>query len=88
VIAADGDAGAWRGTVVARNFAGGASVCHVELDGPSVELATTDRSVREGDRVGVRLTGAPVALVADEGTDADGRAFGPRSRLLRAATDR
>jgi ABC-type Fe3+/spermidine/putrescine transport system ATPase subunit len=72
LLSTDDDALAWRGVVRARHFAGGATHCHVALDGTSVELATTDRRVRdrirEGDRVGVRLAGTPVALVADDGT--------------------
>jgi ABC-type Fe3+/spermidine/putrescine transport system ATPase subunit len=62
--------GVWTGVVAARRFAGSAVVCRIALDGAVVEVATADRGVRDGDRVGVRLTGTVVALVpAAPGTD-------------------
>ena len=58
----------WPGVVTSRRFAGATTVYHVRLgDGGSaveVELASADRTAREGDRVRVRVARAPVALVA------------------------
>jgi ABC-type Fe3+/spermidine/putrescine transport system ATPase subunit len=63
----DGDAGAdgaWPGRVAARRFAGATTVYRVTLaDGAVVEVASADRSAREGDAVGVRLAAAQVAVV-------------------------
>jgi len=62
----DGSSDAWPGRVVACRFAGGATVCRVELArGVVVELAARDAGMREDDRVVVRADG-PVALVPAE----------------------
>ena len=59
----DGD-GVWPGRVAARRFAGATTVYRVTLaDGAAVEVASADRSAREGDAVGVRLAAAQVAVV-------------------------
>ena len=59
-------AGAWPGTVVGRRFVGAMLAFHVTLaDGLEVELFDTDRGVREGAIVGVRVAREPVAVVAE-----------------------
>ncbi|GAC1648969.1 MAG: ABC transporter ATP-binding protein [Gemmatimonadaceae bacterium] len=62
---ADGDAAdAWPGTVVGKRFNGSTMTYRVMLaDGVLVEVATGDRSVNEGERLGVRVAREPVALV-------------------------
>jgi putative spermidine/putrescine transport system ATP-binding protein len=74
---------AWLGKVIARRFAGGVNVCHVQLDdGPSVEITTLDRGVSENDRVGVRLHGTvalvPAAIDAPEASRERGLAAAAR----------
>ncbi|HUF26041.1 MAG TPA: ABC transporter ATP-binding protein [Gemmatimonadaceae bacterium] len=59
-----GAPGAWPGTVVGRRFAGAMLVVHVALaDGVAMEVHATNRSVREGERVAVRVAREPVAVV-------------------------
>jgi ABC-type Fe3+/spermidine/putrescine transport system ATPase subunit len=67
LIAPDGRVPAWRGEVVGRRFAGGHVVYRVRL-AREVEVEVTGGTsagdaVREGDTVGVRPAGAPVATV-------------------------
>jgi ABC-type Fe3+/spermidine/putrescine transport system ATPase subunit len=58
------DAPAWRGEVITRRFAGGHVVYRVRLaDATEVEVNGHGAGVREGERVGVRLAGIPVATV-------------------------
>ena len=65
-LAAPDALGAWPGTVVGRRFVGAMLAFHVALaDGLEVELFDTDRGVREGARVGVRIAREPVAVVAE-----------------------
>jgi ABC-type Fe3+/spermidine/putrescine transport system ATPase subunit len=55
---------AWQGVVTARRFAGALLAYHVRVsDTVELELFSTDRSVRAGDRIGVRVARAPVAVV-------------------------
>ena len=64
-LAAPDAPGAWPGTVVGRRFVGAMLAFHVALaDGLEIELFDTDRSVREGAKVGVRVAREPVAVVA------------------------
>ncbi|MDQ3698342.1 MAG: ABC transporter ATP-binding protein, partial [Gemmatimonadota bacterium] len=57
--------GAWSGVVTGRRFAGALLAYHVRLsDKVEVELYSSERGVREGDRVGVRVVREPVAVVA------------------------
>lgn len=57
----------WPGTVHSRRFAGGVTVYQVSLEqlGESVlvEIATPERDVMQGERVVVRVSREPVALV-------------------------
>lgn len=54
----------WPGTVTERRFAGALIAYHVQLaDGTDVELYGTERDVRIGDSVGVRVAREPVAVV-------------------------
>lgn len=63
-LAAPDAPGAWPGVVTGRRFAGGLMVYHVRLsDAVEVQLYSTDRGVREGERVGVSVTREPVAVV-------------------------
>jgi ABC-type Fe3+/spermidine/putrescine transport system ATPase subunit len=65
--------GAWPGVVASRRFVAGTMIYHVRLDGgPELAVATPDRAHAEGARVGVRLAGVPVAVVAAEGPAAEG----------------
>ena len=57
---------AWPGRVRARRFAGGTSVYDVACGDVLLNVATPDRSAREGDSVGVRVARGPVALVPDD----------------------
>lgn len=55
---------AWPGEVRTRRFAGGATIYQVALPGDLlVEVASTERSARPGERVGVRVAREPVAVV-------------------------
>jgi putative spermidine/putrescine transport system ATP-binding protein len=55
----------WAGIVTDRRFAGAQLVYRVRLDDEiEIELQSTDREVREGDRVTVRVVREPVAVVA------------------------
>jgi putative spermidine/putrescine transport system ATP-binding protein len=55
---------AWRGTVVARRFAGGHVVYRVKLaDGTEVEVTSDSGGAREGENTAVHLAGVPVATV-------------------------
>jgi putative spermidine/putrescine transport system ATP-binding protein len=57
----------WPGRVVACRFAAGATICRVALAADVVvEVVSRDRSLREGDGVGVRASGV-IALVPAEG---------------------
>ncbi|GAC1686742.1 MAG: ABC transporter ATP-binding protein [Gemmatimonadaceae bacterium] len=60
-----GDAtGAWPGTVIEKRFTGTAMTYRVMLaDNVVVEVATGDRSVTEGERLGVTVAREPVAVV-------------------------
>ncbi|HKO15561.1 MAG TPA: ABC transporter ATP-binding protein, partial [Gemmatimonadaceae bacterium] len=61
--------GVWPGTIRTRRFAGNHVAYGVELaGGVVVEVLSDDGSAREGDRIGVRLTDRPVALVPAEHT--------------------
>ena len=63
-LAAPDAAGAWPGLVTGRRFAAGLVVYHVRLsEAVEVQLYSTDRGVREGEHVGVRVTREPVAVV-------------------------
>ncbi|MGH7718644.1 MAG: ABC transporter ATP-binding protein [Gemmatimonadaceae bacterium] len=56
--------GAWPGVVVERRFAGALMAYRVRLDDAiEAELISADRTPREQDRVAVRLTREPVAVV-------------------------
>jgi putative spermidine/putrescine transport system ATP-binding protein len=59
----EGTPDAWQGMVVERRFAGASAVYKVLIGEQVAEVATTDRTVREGDRLGVTLAREPVALV-------------------------
>jgi putative spermidine/putrescine transport system ATP-binding protein len=55
---------AWPGVVTTRRFAGALLAYHVRVsDDVELELFGTDRSVRVGDRLGVRVAREPVAVV-------------------------
>jgi ABC-type Fe3+/spermidine/putrescine transport system ATPase subunit len=57
--------GAWPGEVVGRRFAGATLAYRVRVAGEiEMELSASDRDVRPGDRVGVRIAREPVPLVA------------------------
>ncbi|MEP7064591.1 MAG: ABC transporter ATP-binding protein [Gemmatimonadota bacterium] len=59
------DGSGWAGVVTDRRFAGTQLVYRVRVDERTeVELQSTDRDVREGDNVRVRITREPVPLVA------------------------
>jgi putative spermidine/putrescine transport system ATP-binding protein len=59
-----GTAGAWPGVVTGRRFVGALLAYHVRLsDSVDVELYSSDRSVREGDRVSLAVSREPVAVV-------------------------
>ncbi|MFN2397452.1 MAG: ABC transporter ATP-binding protein [Gemmatimonadaceae bacterium] len=61
----DDDRDAWPGVVTNRRFAGSLLAYHVKLAGNlEVEVYGTDRHVRDGDRVAVRIQREPVALVS------------------------
>ena len=54
----------WPGIVTERRFAGALIAYHVRLaDGTDLELYGTERDVRTGDTVGVRVAREPVAVV-------------------------
>jgi putative spermidine/putrescine transport system ATP-binding protein len=56
--------GAWSGRVVSRRFAGGTALYRVELEGGvTVEVASSNTGLREGDLVGVRIAREPLHLV-------------------------
>jgi iron(III) transport system ATP-binding protein len=56
--------GAWNGRVVSRRFAGGTASYRVELPGDvTVEVASSNTGLREGDSVGVRIAREPLHLV-------------------------
>ncbi|MFI5242455.1 MAG: ABC transporter ATP-binding protein [Gemmatimonadales bacterium] len=62
-LAAEGDG--WGGVVTDRRFAGTQLVYRVRVDDEiEMELQSTNRDVREGDRVAVRVVREPVAVVA------------------------
>ncbi|MEP7087817.1 MAG: ABC transporter ATP-binding protein [Gemmatimonadota bacterium] len=55
----------WQGVVTDRRFAGTQLVYRVRVDDHTeVELQSTDRDVREGDKVSVRVVREPVSVVA------------------------
>ncbi len=55
----------WPGVVTDRRFAGTQLVYRVRVDSETeVELQSTDRDVREGDKVSVRVVREPVSVVA------------------------
>lgn len=59
------DGGGWAGVVTDRRFAGTQLVYRVRVDERTeVELQSTDRDVREGDKVSVRVVREPVSVVA------------------------
>jgi putative spermidine/putrescine transport system ATP-binding protein len=59
------DGSGWPGVVTDRRFAGTQLVYRVRVDDSTeVELQSTDRDVREGDKVSVRVVREPVSLVA------------------------
>jgi putative spermidine/putrescine transport system ATP-binding protein len=55
---------AWSGEVVTRRFAGAALVYHVRVGEVELEVFTSERDVRVGERVGVRIAREPVPIVA------------------------
>jgi ABC-type Fe3+/spermidine/putrescine transport system ATPase subunit len=59
----EGTPDAWRAMVVERRFAGASAVYKVLIGNQLAEVASTDRTVREGDRLAVTLAREPVALV-------------------------
>ena len=59
------DGSGWAGVVTDRRFAGTQLVYRVRVDERTeVELQSTDRDVREGDKVSVRVVREPVPMVA------------------------
>ena len=59
------DGAGWAGVVTDRRFAGAQLVYRVRVDDAiEVELQSTNRDVREGDRVRVRVVREPVPVVA------------------------
>ncbi len=63
----DGDA-VWRGEVTERRFAGALLAYRVRLSADvEAELYSSDRDVRVGAQMGVRISRQPVAIVAAEG---------------------
>ena len=59
------DGSGWPGIVTDRRFAGTQLVYRVRVDDSTeVELQSTDRDVREGDKVSVRVVREPVSVVA------------------------
>ena len=65
-IVAPGTAGAWRGIIARRRFAGGHHAFGVQLaDGTMLDVAAARGSCNEGDHVGIvlRRDGRPVPLV-------------------------
>jgi putative spermidine/putrescine transport system ATP-binding protein len=59
------DGSGWAGVVTDRRFAGAQLVYRVRVDERTeIELQSTDRNVREGDRVSVRVVREPVPVVA------------------------
>jgi ABC-type Fe3+/spermidine/putrescine transport system ATPase subunit len=59
------DGAGWPGVVTDRRFAGTQLVYRVRVDERTeVELQSTDRDVREGDKVSVRVVREPVPVVA------------------------
>ena len=59
------DGSGWPGVVTDRRFAGTQLVYRVRVDEQTeVELQSTDRDVREGDKVSVRVVREPVSVVA------------------------
>ena len=59
------DGAGWGGVVTDRRFAGTQLVYRVRVDERTeVELQSTDRHVREGDKVSVRVVREPVPVVA------------------------
>ncbi len=59
------DGSGWAGLVTDRRFAGTQLVYRVRVDDETeVELQSTDRDVREGDKVSVRVVREPVFVVA------------------------
>ena len=59
------DGSGWAGVVTDRRFAGTQLVYRVRVDSETeVELQSTDRDVREGDKVSVRVVREPVSVVA------------------------
>jgi putative spermidine/putrescine transport system ATP-binding protein len=59
------DGSGWPGVVTDRRFAGTQLVYRVRVDSDTeVELQSTDRDVREGDKVSVRVVREPVSVVA------------------------
>jgi len=59
------DGSGWAGVVTDRRFAGAQLVYRVRVDDAiEVELQSTNRDVREGDRVAVRVVREPVPVVA------------------------
>ena len=59
------DGTGWPGVVTDRRFAGTQLVYRVRVDSETeVELQSTDRDVREGDKVSVRVVREPVSVVA------------------------
>ncbi len=59
------DGSGWPGIVTDRRFAGAQLVYRVRVDERTeIELQSTDRNVREGDKVSVRVVREPVPVVA------------------------
>jgi len=64
-LAFTSDGNGWAGVVTDRRFAGAQLVYRVRVDARTeVELQSTDRDVREGDKVSVRVAREPVPVVA------------------------
>jgi ABC-type Fe3+/spermidine/putrescine transport system ATPase subunit len=59
-----GTSGSWPGVVTSRRFAGASLAYRVKVEsGLELEVFSTERSVKEGDRVAVVITRDPVAVV-------------------------
>lgn len=65
IVPGDGDG--WRGEIVNRRFTGGSAVYRVKTsDAVELEVASSDMSLREGDRASVMVMKEPVPLVESE----------------------
>ncbi|MBA3405286.1 MAG: TOBE domain-containing protein, partial [Gemmatimonadaceae bacterium] len=59
-----GEENAWHGEVVNRRFTGGSAVYKVKLsDNITVEVASQNMQLREGDAAGVKVVREPLPVV-------------------------